>query len=223
MKQLNKQPRNNMIVKYPEIKVPAHINQINNNMSIEDTYNYFEWFINIKENRLYILYEQVFMKNNIEFSLYKLQALYYFFKNNIIARKRSIDEIEKERLKLPEAIRTIHKIPEYEFIEPTVSLIFDISIYFGELLRSEVSEIEWTIVDDKSMYSYGYPVLVKKNINSCLSPRWLIETCAIQIYENRFEEDGFTDMYNNWKNIFIGKPKDYLGLVESLSKKKKKK
>jgi len=198
-----------------------NIVQDSSEMSLEDVQNYFNWFMAIKDERLSIFYQHVFNSAQVELSKNKLQAVYYFFKDNLAVKKRTSEEIELERSKLPEHLRKMHKVPDYAFIEPTYSIIFDAGIYFGEILRKEIPPLKWDIEKDQTMVNYGKPVLIKEGINSDLHPSGLFHILAIQIQNNTDKEDRLLNLFTTWKDSFLGKEKDYSALMEKLSKGKR--
>ncbi|MFN3195925.1 MAG: hypothetical protein ACE364_08255 [Chlorobiota bacterium] len=205
---------------YPEIKVPKHIVQDNSKMSLEDVRNYFDWFIAIKEERLRIFYEQVFKSDQVELSVDKLQTIYYFFKKNIATREQTPEEIEAERAKLPKHIQKIHEIPDYEFIEPTITLMIDAGIYYGELLIKEIEGLRWEIEKDPKMAHYGRPILIKEEIRKDVNPVAVFYVMALRVQKGNIKEDFLLEAHNHTKNSFLGKQKDFFAMVEKWSKKK---
>lgn len=205
---------------YPEIKVPDHIVQDTIRMGLADVQNYFNWFMSIKDERLKLFYQQVFGSQKVELSLNKLQAIYYYFRNNVVVKSRSLEEIEEERVKLPKQLRRVHKVPDYEIIEPTFSMIVDAGIYFGELLRNEVPGVYWTTEKNKRMAHYGKPILVKKDVRTDADPASVFYTMVLKIQKGTINEDMLTNAYGTIRDSFQGKSKDYLELVERWSKGK---
>lgn len=205
---------------YPEIKAPKHIEQDNSKMSLEDVQNYFDWFISIKDKRLSIFCKQVFESEQVELSPEKLQAIYYFFKENLTIKKRTPEEIEQERLKLPRDLQKIHKVPDYELIEPTNSIMFDAGIYYGELMRKRITGLNWAIEKDKKMAHYGKPVLIKKGMDIDSNPAAVFYVMALRIQDGTINEDFLIKAYEQSKNKFMGKHKDYAAMVERWSKGK---
>lgn len=209
-----------MMNPYPEIKVPATINHDHLSMSKKDVQDYFDWFMSIKDERLKLFYQEVFVTKEVELSVEKLQAIYYIFKDRLNVRKRTPGEIEQERTKLPKELQKIHQVPDYEIIEPTNSIIFDAGIYFGELLRKEVSGLEWGIETDKKMANYGKSILVKEGVNIDLNPAGVFYVMVLRIQKGSIQEDILLDTYQKSKNKFTGKQKDFLAMVNSWGKKK---
>lgn len=206
---------------YPEIKVPGHIVQDNSKMSLEDVQHYFDWFMAIKDERLKLFCQHVFESGQVELSASKLQAIQYFFEDHLAVRLRTPEEIEQERAKLPKDLQKIHKVPDYEIIEPSYSIMFDAGIYYGELLRKEVSGVEWTMEKERRMVHYGKPVLVKKGVKTDANPAAVFYVMTLKIQDGNIKEDFLPEAFELSKNKFEGKQKDYLAMVERWSKGKK--
>lgn len=190
-------------------------------MSLEDVQNYFDWFMAIKDDRLKLFSQQVFESGHVELSADKLQAIQYFFKDHLAVRKRTPEEVERERSKLPKDLQKIHQVPDYEIIEPTYSIMFDAGIYYGELLRKEVPGVDWAIEKDKKMVHYGKPVLVKKGVNIDGNPAAVFYLMLLRRQEGTLKEDFLIDAYKKSKDKWEGKQKDYMAMVERWSKGKK--
>ena len=203
---------------YPEIEISKHIVHDISKMSLEDILNYFDWFKAIKEERLSIFYKQVFKSNLVELSVDKLQTIYYYFKENIATRERTPEEIEVERAKLPKHLQKIHEIPDYEFIEPTKTLMIDAGIYYGELLIKEIEGLRWEIEKDPKMAHYGRPILVKEGIRKDVNPVAVFYVMALRVQKGNIKEDFLLEAHNHTKNSFLGKQKDFLAMVEKWSK-----
>ena len=206
---------------YPSISLPDNIVQESTNMSLEDVKTYFNWFMSVKNERLKLFNNQVFNSSEVELSANRLQGIYYFFKDHLTVKERTSEEIEQERMKLPEELRKIHQIPDYEIVEPTHSIMFDAGIYFGELLRKEVPNTEWSIETDRKMANYGKPVLVKKGMNTDVNPFGVFYVIVLKIQKATIEEDFLFNTYQKSKSKLGGKQKDFLAMVNQWSKGKK--
>jgi len=206
---------------YPELTVPKHIEQDNSKMSLEDVQNYFEWFMAIKDKRLSIFYNQVFRSEKVEFSEDKLQAIFYFFRENLTTKQLIPEEVERKRLRLPKKLQKIHKVLDYEFIEPTYTMMFDAGIYLGELLIKTISGLNWVIEKDDEMAHFGEPILMKKGMTIDANPTAVFYVMALKIKEGDIKEDFLLEAFNTNKDKFEGKTKDYMAMINSWTKDKK--
>lgn len=188
-----------------------------------DIYAYLNWYLSIKDSRITEVYKKIFGSEIVVFSESRLIDLANYLIKNIHLEKISESDLKKKKDKLDKWVSDIHRAPQYKFIEPTKSLIFDLGLYFGELIQHEVVGLEWDTVTSKKNIMYGHPVLVKKGISEKLSPQWIINIIAFQLLEGE-KEKFITELlsgYKKWKNTFQNKQIDYLALVNSFSSKQK--
>lgn len=197
---------------YKLIKVPSEIKQDNSQMTQIDAKNYFEWFNKVKKERTNILNQDI--KDHL-LDIAKLDDIQLYIKKKIKARKKTPEEIYIERETLPPSIKDSHKVKKYEFIEPTRSVLFDVSILLGDLLVSEVKGVSWSYEKDEDIVHFAYPVLIKDDVSMNFCPLWTLEMLSIKIHENRVKSDRLQYIYDNQKNTFIGKPKDYESMINS--------
>jgi hypothetical protein len=198
-----------MIENYLEVKVPIDMNQDRSLITNKTVKVYFDWFLNIKEDRIKIFYNEIFKTKDVKLSINNLTQIYIFLKENIKVRTLNQEKIDKEQEKLPQQIRDIHKIDNYEFIEPTYSIIFDSGIYFGELLRKEILGLEWKPEMNRRMVYFGKPVLEKEGIKGSLEPIAIMYILANQMYKGTINSNRLIDLYVTWENIFNGTPIDH--------------
>ncbi|HBG69913.1 MAG: hypothetical protein A2W93_14975 [Bacteroidetes bacterium GWF2_43_63] len=190
---------------YQLLIVPKQINQDPASMTKKDVKIYYDWFISIKDERLRMFNKAVFDTEEVELLVDNLEKVSEFFSGNIAARKLSEEEISLEREKLPNQLKTIHKVPDYELIEPTYSIMFDVGIYFSELLRKEIPGLEWGKSDKlKSDVSYGKPVLKKDGVFVTFFPQNIMHIAAMQMYKKTFKEGRMLELYQTWKDNFLG-------------------
>lgn len=193
---------------YPLIIVPKQIKQDPSVMNKKDVKEYFEWFIKIKDERLKLFKKEVFGTEDIELTVDNLEIASLFFRDNIAFRKLSEEEIKMGQDKLPEQLKAIHKMPEFELIEPTYSIMFDIGIYFSELLRKEIPGLEWDKSDKrKNDIDYGKPILRKDGVFITFFPQNIMHIAAIQMYKKTFSEGRMSKLYQTWKDNFLSTKK----------------
>ncbi len=199
-------------MRYKLIKVPSGIKQDNSQMTQTDAENYFEWFSEIKKERINILKQDI---KSHQLDVNKLNDIQIYIKNNLHTREKAPEEIYIEKETLPLAIKNVHEVKKYEFVEPTMSVLFDVSILLGDLLVSEVKGANWSYEKDEDLVNFGYPIIIKKNVNKHYCPLWNLEMLSTQIYEGKAKSNRLEYIYNNHKNIFKGKPKDYENMINS--------
>lgn len=180
--------------------------------------NCLDWFFSVKNGRLEILFQTVFNTNKIEFSKNHLQTLFYYLRDNVAVRDKTEREKDEARQQIPELFRGKHSFDDYLYMEPTVSLVLDIAIYFGEYIIIEVPNAYWTFLDIDDRIGNMRPIIMRKGKTVECNPIWLLRILLKQIDNNRESEDRLVDLFETWKNNLLGKPKDYLALINSWSK-----
>lgn len=206
---------------YPEKKVPSFVIQDNSKMSLVDVSKHYVWFMNIKNKRLDIFCKEVFSTHKAELTENNLQAIYSYIQDNLVVRKRTDEEIEIERRNLPLYLQKVHKVPDYDIIEPTFSIIFDAGIYFGELLMKDTNETSWEIERDINMIDYGKPLIIKKDLGIRINPFAIFYLMILRIQDGTVKKNILLEGYNMTKNKFNGKEINYLSMVEQWSRGKK--
>ncbi len=206
---------------YEKLKIPTEIDKAFNKMTLKEVDLYLEWFLNIRNTRLNYLVKTVFKTDVLEFTPANMIKLQRFLKENITVRLKSSKEIDLILKNYHIKIRNSVQVPNYELIEPTISMIVDVGIYFSEYLRHEVQGIEWASEKEPTIAYYRCPILVKEGILSVFCPSWTMNILVGKIYKNVAKEDEMLSLYETWRNNFNGTPIDYVALVNSWRKKKK--
>jgi len=166
----------------------------------QDIQAYFNWFKEIKDERFAYFMEYVYGKSFSGISDINLLGLQYLLRDSLRVRRKTALEINDERSKLPDHLKRIHKIKEYVFVEPSYSMIFDVGLFWGELLRSKFSSLEWEIESRPEMAQYGELCLNRKG-QKTFCPVWIVYTLSIQVYEKRASEDRLKNLHEFWLRI----------------------
>ena len=116
-------------------------------------------------------------------------------------RKRTLDEMAAIREQLPTHIQSVHKVPSYELVEPAFSMLFDLGILWGEVLRSSDPNLGWHIETELGLPSTGLPVLYGPASKSRLCPIQVLLNCARQNIEGRLPADGILKYHHNWLRL----------------------
>jgi hypothetical protein len=203
---------------FPEKKAPCFVIQDNSSLSLIDVSKHHDWFMNIKNKRLDIFCKEVFSTHKAELTENNLQVIYSYIQDNLVVRKRTDEEIEKERRNLPLYLQKVHKVPDYDIIEPTFSIIFDAGIYFGELLMKDTNETSWEMERDINMIDYGKPIIINKDLGIRINPFAIFYLMILRIQDGKENKNILLDGYNKTINKFNGKKIDYLKMVEQWSK-----
>lgn len=175
-----------------------------------DNVKKLEWFKKNKDFRL-----KYFLKHfNLRHSKDDLNKIYQVLRPNINAIEKTEDEILDDKTNIPVPLEHIVEIQKYKFREPTNSILFDLSIFIGELLIKDFPSVVWDIERNFELVDYNYLIVKNKNNKERFCPLFPLETIAIQLYENNIKED-LKVTYEIWERHFNGKMPDYMALVES--------
>ena len=191
-------------MEYKLVKVDNNIYQNFSLMSISDAKNYFNWFMSVKEERLNYFSKEVLKKESTILTIDDLDKAEAFLKNSIFHKKIKnktdliidtsfIDDLFKPYLTLGDRIT----------LQPTNSILFDISILFGEIVIKNNKGLIWNLEKTKRSFFYGRPMIQKRNFENQaeLCPRQVIGVVASQIIENRFE-GSLKSVCNFWIDCF---------------------
>ena len=174
---------------YPLLRIPTFSNKSFFEFTKEEAKTYFQWFLSIRDERISILESHVNQSYNTWKANYTKESLidlYQWFSKAISYRARTIHEkkeVENQILQTPEYINII-PIPESIFTEATVSICFDIGVYFGETLIYNISSVKWLQKLSSTNYiDYAQPLIGKKESKVPINPRRIAESLAQRILD----------------------------------------
>ena len=178
------------------------------NWDKKDVKAFGKWFMAEKDNRMQMLFDEVhrdpdFVDWQPDFSPESLKMLSYWFERHIQAESMPEDEYQK-------LIAKYIVMAEYKnnwLTKKSKSLIFDVSIYFGEVLLKELGDREWEqyIYVSKNNYEYGYmsiPVIPAPKHKWTVTPWRNISVLASKvIYTNSFKKDDIYTIFEKTLNV----------------------
>lgn len=185
-------------MKYNLVTIPEKINQDYFNLNQEEAENYFNWFLSIKEKRLKVLSE-VLKENGIEldYSRHSLSELFNWFCMNVSYRRITKHEIQEHL----EQFGTGIPYREKQMDNKTISLVFDISIYWGQCFININNSIEWFMFFDNRKIKdadHGQPCLTSSKAIMKCNPRAIIEVNTLKIIDQRHRDDAFNRLIDVW-------------------------
>jgi hypothetical protein len=193
---------------YPLVIVSNSFNKPFVDFTNKEAKAYFEWFMNIKEERIGILEKNVQQYNKdwyANFSRLSFTNLFVWFKSNVKSKKTNeteAEEIRNQLLATPFLVNVI-EISDTSFTKETVSICFDVAIYFGETLIRNISDLSWIYkVNSKRYVEYAQPIIINPFKKIDVNPRRLIEVCAEKIIDGTNTENEFKDLYAVWDDMF---------------------
>ena len=189
---------------YPLLKIPAFANKDIYTFSKEEAKEYYKWFTNIKNERLQILESEVQKKYpewKLDYTRNSLINLYEWFESKVMYRKINAnekEEIEKQIGKTPLLVGLV-EIPETTFTNETVSICFDIGIYFGDVFVNNQTGIKWIQKINSTNYiDYAQPLIATKVSKVPINTRRVAENMARIILDNEEKRKSFLELFDKW-------------------------
>jgi hypothetical protein len=158
----------------------------------------FQWFLSVKEDLRKSFITRVYGNPKTELSAYNLEPIYQYLIDNIYERPTTREEKELELDKVPLHLRHMYEISEYTWIDESLLDIFSLGIYFGELLKKNNTELEWSIQSKKNMANYGHPILSRPNSKINIPPHIVANHYASKILKGVWNKDKLKEMYELW-------------------------
>ena len=165
--------------------------------------SYEKWFMNSIKGRTQVINE-VILKGNLDYSYKSLSKCFSYHESHLIKKETTEDEKLLELYQLPEYLRGSHDPNKYLILEPSLSVSFDISVYWGEIILKKYSK-KWTFDEDIESHSYGHPVIdiESKMYNMKFCPIWVMGTITERIAEEDIDLNGFEGIVEYWDTCFL--------------------
>jgi hypothetical protein len=191
------------ILKLPFQKTVSELNA-------SETKEYFQWFFTQIPIRLEILSRAIQAENAknqliMDYTQESLTPLSYWLGNHLHTLKKGPLEIQKEIENLPPRFRARSDfvVVDWKWSAETVSLCYDIGIYFAKIFQSQYENVKWTYLTKPRDWVYvNKPVLEGFKVH--MSPYDLIMTCAVKMRKGK--EGALNEMkriFDFWKGEHI--------------------
>ena len=193
---------------YSLVKIPLFANKSFFEFTKAEAKEYLQWFLSIKDERLTILESHVKLAYpdwEADYTRDSLVNLYKWFLRQVAYRPMTEEEkreVENQISETPLFVGVI-PVPQATFTDETVSICFDIGLYFGEVLIKNIPSLKWVQKLSSTNYIYyAQPVLSKPISKVPVNPRASIEGIARRILDKDVEEITFEMLYNKWFEKF---------------------
>jgi hypothetical protein len=178
-------------------------------MTRKEAREYFKWFVDEIPNRIRILERVVKMSMMTEGQNWladksrpSLQVLGDWFAEQVKREPMSeADRAEwsRELEKVEEKYRPIFQFPEWKLTTKTFSLVYDVGMYLGEVLRHAESLLQWQLyTKHKRSVDYQEPVLAGTRIDNYVNPIALVHTIALGLAEGKETRSALVDVFDIW-------------------------
>ena len=179
--------------------------KIINNLPIDFCYNdydrkslkgFSDWFFNNKSERIAILVEELNSDHQCwspDYTRTSLDLLAKWLSRNIEKVPLTASQYRKKRLITPSYI----DIQEWRLSDSSLSRIFDVGVYFGEMMIYHHHELKWEqYLKNKKNNDYGHMIINMGNIS--MNPIWLVYIQALKIVNGIYSETCLSDLYETW-------------------------
>lgn len=187
---------------YPLIKVPAFANKDIYTFSKEEAKAYYKWFTSIKSERLQILeseIQEMYPEWKLDYTRNSLINSYEWFGKKVMYRNMNDEEKEeiKNQISKTPLLVGVIDIPETTFTDETVSICFDIGIYFGDSLIFNVPGTKWIQKINSTNYiDYAQPLIATKVSKVPINPRGAMEGIARRVLDRDTKEITFVELFD---------------------------
>jgi len=188
---------------YPLIKIPTFANKDIYTFSKEEAKEYYKWFTSIKRERSQILeseVQEIYPEWKLDYTRNSLINLYEWFRKKVMYRNMNKEEKEelKEQISKTPLLVGVIEIPETTFTAETVSICFDIGVYFGDALIFNVLDAKWIQKINSTNYiDYAQPLIATKVSKVPFNPRRVIESMAGSILDKREKLFSFLELFDD--------------------------
>ena len=170
--------------------------------SKKQTEIHFQWVMSQKKERIQILQEYLCNTSGDKFSLDmtpdSLVTLWMHFENIIEYHNVPVDEIQKRAEGKTGLEKKIIMRNTQEWTIHTKSLIYDISLYFGETFVSNNASIYWGYLrKPKKLDGVNQPILLGFKADLCVNPISLISVAALKTKKEK-DSNRLLSLYNTW-------------------------
>jgi hypothetical protein len=187
---------------YSLVKIPVFAEKDIYSFSKAEAKEYYKWFVGIKNHRLQILeatVQEIYPNWKLDYERNSLIILYEWFGKRVSYRNMT----DKEKIQVKEQISKtplfvdVIDIPETTFSDETVSICFDIGIYFGETLINNIPGAEWIQkINSANFIDYAQPLIATKISKVPVNPRRSMEGIARRILDSDTSEIPFVEFFD---------------------------
>lgn len=189
---------------YSLLKVPSFAVKDFFSFTKEEAKQYFKWFLQVKDERMQILrshVQQEYPEWKSDYTRDSLIILYEWFRDQVRYRPMTEDEKEqvRQQINATPLLANVVSIPETTFTEETVSICFDIGVYWGDSLILNVPEVKWIQKTTSPNYiDYAQPLVAKHTSKVPINPRRVAESLAQRILDRDTIEITLVELFDKW-------------------------
>lgn len=168
---------------------------------------YLKLFNSAIERRITTLFHEVEGKYTVVYSTASLLKLASYLDKNLYIRVISLKELTEKInfTSMPSSIakNEYDRLRKYEICEPTSSILFDLGMYVGEMMRFEQPEMYWEIEREQEYASYAFPILKTNHSEYSFSPYWRLIIFTHKLLKKKVNPEDIVSSYTKWKEPFL--------------------
>ena len=192
---------------YEIIKLPYYgtLNRMPRILALE----YYEWFIKSIDIRITMLSQTVRSTSEIyrdwvaDKTIDSLQLLGVWFKENSERRFVTDEEVTQYNQRLTPRQKSMIGSFDSVLNEKTLSLVYDIGMYCGEVLRSEIAATNWQLYlpKQKNHIDYQHPVITGFKEERVCNPVMVVLNVASEYSWDNVDENYLYNRFVVWKDF----------------------
>ncbi|CAN5452851.1 hypothetical protein BH10BAC2_BH10BAC2_33950 [soil metagenome] len=188
--------------KYEILILPIDYNKSFLDFDKEEVQKYYQWFLNIKSDRLTHLCNFLFAKSDDCLQEINLNVIEIFLLHSVSTVPKPKEQFDAELEKMPMHLKPYAKPDNYVLDKKTISICYDIGIFLGDLIIKLDPKIKWKLQNSDEYADYGQPILAKKNMKFDVNPFRVAKNVASKIYEGKYTEGQIISFFTAWKKGF---------------------
>ena len=170
----------------------------------EEAEIYFNWYMEEKGHRIEMLEEYVHNAGvdiDFDYSPESLIPLWRWYETIIVSEKKTEEEIENEKKKLPEWLHS--QISDEKISMNTLKFGMDIAIYFAEvMIRNSEGKLHWGYVTKPRNYAHvNKPLVLGFKADLDLNPSRLVYILTLRSKRERNEKRLYDKYYDLQEDI----------------------
>ena len=192
-------------MEYREMHIPFELVPFCN-MNKKQAEQYFNWFLETKEQRIKNLQEYINSETEeivLDKSPESLIGLWRWFETKIILEKKKDEEIYEELRLSPEWMRENILNDVYKLSILTMTLVHDISVYYGDVVIENNTQIRWGYLSrPKKLDGINAPRLLGFKADMSVYTYRQVEVCARKSIDEK-NENRLINLYTTCKDLLL--------------------
>ena len=189
--------------KYPVTVAPFNFNNFKE-LSNAEAKEYFEWYMEVKQKRIYNLEEYINENKNkrilLDYSVESLEKLWNWYKKEIEIEDMTEEDYRKLCEGRPEWLQERIREENTKVSIITWCICQDIAVYFGEVMIKKHETLHWDyFVKPKNAINVKEPIVTGFIKGLYFSPFQILVTLTKRATRN--EESSLKEMYWKWEKM----------------------